>query len=528
MDENVDKNFTVIEDELNIALEKIGKDEKLDASEGSVDEKISSLTVQDLLKELKTDEFEKIYITTAAQSNSSNKDFMNDDNINQVQNFAEYQLSKMKSNQKVDEITKNKLKSASNFYLIPHNVYQRYNVGNNEQTKMVNFYTVNDTDGYSLYTIIGDNVTMSTSFRNKIEDYLKENYMSEIESGNLEINKIVEHFTPNNINELYEKVCEDYAITMRFLPSRIDEIVNQNGIRKKEANEREIDLYENDNLLESNKVQLRDSIENKEDNTFTKMENEKDNINNNIEKKKTSEKDEKDEKGSLEGDYIQKIAKLNHVSPLVVNTRVVKNLPKIEEDLGIHLQRKKYPEGVIAVRIPYKLSYRTFLVDPSTGLTIDGKGILDRRPGRLYDYDEIEDYFRFKLRSGSDGGKNGKPLKYDEGRSYTTYIDEHGDVKEKKFVNNGKKQDMLREERERYLTEVEEVDRKLSDAIEEYQKNATSENYKKVKDIIQEKVDIDNKYNALDEQKEITKETKDNTEKVIQKDLDDDNWFPSR
>ena len=425
--------------------------------------------------------------------------------------------------------TKDSLKSASNFYLIPHLVNQRYNVGKDEKVKEINFYTVNDVDGYSLYTIIGDNITLSTGFKNKIENYLKENYMNEIKTGDLKIDEIVEDFTPHNIEELYEKVGDDYSVTMRFLPTRIDEIAKEKGFKEKDIKEKQFNLKENDNLVENNKINLNykveDSIEKEE---VDKQDNYEENEHTNIEKKK-EDREEKEEINELaKYNYIERIAKMNHVNPAVVNTRVIKNLSKVEEDLGIHLQQKKYPFGVIAVRLPYKLGYRTFLVDPTTCMTIDGKGVLDGRPGKFYDYDEIEDYFRYRLRSGEDGGDAGKPLKYDERRSYTTYIDEHGDVKEKKFINNGKKQDMLREERERYLIEVEEIDRRLADAIEEYQKNANNENYKKVKDIIQEKFNIDNKYNALDNQREVTEETKNNTERIIQKDLDDDNWFPSR
>ena len=87
---------------------------------------------------------------------------------------------------------------------------------------------------------------------------------------------------------------------------------------------------------------------------------------------------------------------------------------------------------------------------------------------------------------------------------------------------------MLREERERYLAEVAEADQRLKEAIDEYQKHATRENYIKVRDIIQEKVEIDNRYNALDEQREITKETKENTERTIGREIDDDDgWFPA-
>ena len=93
---------------------------------------------------------------------------------------------------------------------------------------------------------------------------------------------------------------------------------------------------------------------------------------------------------------------------------------------------------------------------------------------------------------------------------------------QQKYINNGKKQDMLRDERERYLTEVGEADKRLAEAIEEYQKHSTHENYQKVREIIQQKVDIDNKYNALDEQREVTEKTKENTEYVIGRDLDKD------
>ena len=170
MSDNGEKKYIEIEDELNIALSKIGKETELDNSKVSMDEKISNITVEDLLKELKTDEFEKIYISSAVQSNSFNNE-LND--INKIQNMAEYQLSQMKNEDKIDNKTKDSLKSASNFYLIPHLVNQRYNVGKDEKVKEINFYTVNDVDGYSLYTIIGDNITLSTGFKNKIENYLE-------------------------------------------------------------------------------------------------------------------------------------------------------------------------------------------------------------------------------------------------------------------------------------------------------------------------------------------------------------------
>ena len=533
MPENNERRFLEVEDELNEALKGIGNNIKLEDydNSNSIDEKISEITVQDLLNELKTDEFEKVYITTAAQSNLVNKDLKIEGNVDKIQNLAEYQLSQMSKDEKINEQAKDKLKSASNFYLIPHTVNQRYSVGNAEQSKMVDVYTVNDVEGYSLYTIIdANNISISSSFKEKIKKYLEENYLYEIESGDLSVNEVVEHFTPHDINELYSKVEDDHPITMRFLPLRIDEFVRTKGIEEKDYGINDVDFEEYDDLSEENKVSLRDkpedNLKNEDDKILDKTKD-SDEI---IKEGKSIKIDEKENEiqETPRESYIERIAKLNNVSPAVVNTRVIENFEKIEEDTGIHLKGRYARGGVVAVRIPYKLGYRTFLVEKDTGLTIDSHGALDRRPGKFYDYDEIQEYFRFSFRSGSDGGENGKPLRYDENRDYTTYIDEHGDVKEQKYINNGKEIDMSREERQRYLTEVSEIDKRLSQAIEEYQKHATHENYQKVKDIIKEKVNIDNKYNALYEQREITEKTKENTEKVIQKDLDDDDdWFPS-
>lgn len=527
MSENNRGSFLEIEDELNEALKGIGRDIKLEND--SIDEKVSAITVQDLLEELKTDEFEKIYIATSSQSNSVNKQTNID--VDKMQNLAEYQLSQMKQDDTIDVDARDKLKSAANFYLIPHIVEQKYSVGNVDKSKMINVYTVNDTEGYSLYTIIDNkNINISSSFRSRIEKYLRDNYSDEISSGNLDIDEVIEYFTPHSIEELYSKVENDHPVTMRFLPMRIDEFVETKGLEPKEFGINEVDLEEYDDLSEENKVSLRDQpeddLEKETDETLDKTEE----ANGIVKDGKSIKVDEKEKQiqEPLKESYIERIAKLNNVSPAVVNTRVVENFEKVEEDTGIHLKGKYARGGVVAVRIPYKLGYRTFLVEKDTGLTIDGKGTLDRRPGKLYDYDEIEEYFRFKLTNGKDGGENGKPLRYDESRDYTTYVDEYGDVKKEKFINNGKKIDMNREERQRYLTEVGEIDKRLSEAIEEYQKKSTHENYQKVKDLIQEKVNIDNKYNALDNQRELTKETMENTEKAIGRDLDeDDDWFPS-
>lgn len=527
------KSFVEIEDELNSALSRIGE-----KREENYDDKISAITVQELLENLKIDEFEKMYITTAVQSNSPINEAIPEEKMEQVKTLAEYELLNRNKNEVLQEDEQEKLKSASNFYLIPHTVNQRVSIGSSEQNKSVDLWTVNDVEGYSLYTVIDDNnITVSSGFVQKIKQYLQDNYPTEIENGKLNVDEIVDSWTPNSMSDLYQMLGNERILSMRFLPDRIDEFVEQKGIvsvsqkkRSNEIGEREEFLEERDNLAEENKIRIKNQEKNKDENNELEENEDDEEV---VEEKSVGNRKEKaiEEREVPENvhveSYIERIARMNHVSPTVVNTRIVENFEKVEEDTGIPL-RRRYPRGeVVAVRIPYKLSYRTFLVEKSTGLTIDGKGRKDPRTGKLYDFDEIEDYFRYRLRSGEDGGKTGKPLRYDEGRDWTTFIDSDGRLKEKKYINNKGKLDMLRDERERYLAEVSEADQRLKDAIDNYQKNATHENYKKVREIVKLKVAIDNKYNALDEQRSVTRETLENTEKIIKKDLDDDDWFPA-
>lgn len=482
------------------------------------DERVASLTVQDLLEQLKTDEFEKIYITTAIQDSSKNKEEIPEERISQIKTLAEFQLEQMLANMEVSKEEQDKLKEASNYYMVPHTVIQRVNSGNEEQTREVDLYTVNDVEGNSLYNIVDNQyVTMSSSFAEKIKAYLKENYSAEIQSGVLNPDEVIEHFTPESMDEMYELLGSSDTISIRFISSRIDEFARTKGIEKPEQ-ERDI-AKEEERTIEQPEDE-KDEAQNEEE----ENEIEEDEIADEDERTVGAEEEEQEEPVVVES-YIEKIARLNHVKPAVVNTRVIENFEKVEEDTGIQL-RGIYQRGdVVAVRIPYKLGYRTFLAEKSTGMSIDKNGRRDRSP-KLRDIDEIEDYFRYKLRDGQDGGETGKPLRDDEGRDYTTYIDENGNISQQKYINNGSKEDMLREERQRYLAEVSEADERLKMAIEDYQKMPTRENYIKVRDIIKEKVEIDNRYNALDEQREITEKTKENTERVIERDLDDDDWFP--
>ena len=112
MEDNKRKSFLEIEDDLDIALGKIGQNLKIEEKE----DRSSAVTVQELLQELKIDEFEKIYITTSVQANSNNKVVVPEEQMGKVKNLAEYQLMQRSQNEEINQEDKEKLKSASNFY----------------------------------------------------------------------------------------------------------------------------------------------------------------------------------------------------------------------------------------------------------------------------------------------------------------------------------------------------------------------------------------------------------------------------
>ena len=86
---------------------------------------------------------------------------------------------------------------------------------------------------------------------------------------------------------------------------------------------------------------------------------------------------------------------------------------------------------------------------------------------------------------------------------------------------------VLIEERERYIADVNEVNMALQDAIEDYQKTATHDNWLKVREIMKERIDIDRKYRikerGFDNQKNATIETmKSSVENSTHHCIDDD------
>ena len=215
-DNNDGRNFVEIEDELNQALGKIGKNKEFSEF---VEDRVQALTVQELLEQIRIDEFEKIYIATVARSSSHSYVQVPEDKMDEVKTLAEYQLEQRESGELVSGAEQSKLKNASNFYIIPHTVQQKYSVGNTEQIKSMDIYTINDVEGHSLYTIIDNqSISMTKSFEDYIKKYLHKHYPMAISAGELKEDEVIEYFTPHNIEDMYKMLSDDKIISMRFLP----------------------------------------------------------------------------------------------------------------------------------------------------------------------------------------------------------------------------------------------------------------------------------------------------------------------
>ena len=61
-----ERPFLDAEDAVNEAFQRMGKNVKI-SDDQNIDEKIAAITVEDLLKELETNEFEKLYIASASR-----------------------------------------------------------------------------------------------------------------------------------------------------------------------------------------------------------------------------------------------------------------------------------------------------------------------------------------------------------------------------------------------------------------------------------------------------------------------------
>ena len=186
----------------------------------------------------------------------------------------------------------------------------------------------------------------------------------------------------------------------------------------------------------------------------------------------------------------------------------------------------------MAVRIPKLVGGdRLYLANTKTGERIE------IREKHRENIEDVEQIFKYKWRPGLDTLSSMKSPKEKDGQiTYMTYVDKNGNLKEARYINNGKQIDLSIEERERYLAEAREADKVLRDAIEEHEKTPTLESHLRVKDAMQKRVAVDKKYDVLEKQKEVSKDSILNSKEMVEDndgksfsrahDDEDDEWGP--
>ena len=220
--------FFELEDELDDALQRVGIKEQFRGPETSQEDPEAVITIQDLLKELEIDRFERIYIATATTQNAKiQEDLTTDEALDKISTLAEYKLKKMGEKQTLDqpvaEQDQEAMKKAANYYIIPHHVKQNYMVGSQEVSKEVEVLTIHDVEGNNLYQMIDENnVSISNSLKSRIEDYLNQTYKKEVDEERIRVDDVIETFTPDNMDQVMAMV-ESGDMSLRNITDRIDE-----------------------------------------------------------------------------------------------------------------------------------------------------------------------------------------------------------------------------------------------------------------------------------------------------------------
>lgn len=474
------------------------------------------------------DQFEKLYALTSAKANAasviSDKTF-DDNDFDKIGTLAQYKVEHREmfrdENQKVQE-------QDENFYVIPRKVVYKVRNGNEDVELIKEMHVLNDSAGNGLYTIMEDGkVEKTKELKDEIE-FAKFRYAKEISAGKLTHEDFDKLFEFETIDQVVDAIEKD-GLSLKKVQEMVNDMVVARGLKPKviagyqEERDAAVAKKRDDD-------EPQEELEPPEDEDKVQEEEpdeERDDESRDDDGRDITDDEEEVDKTEQEAiaagvdiGMIEQIAQKYQCKPSQINIRKIEDYEKVQEDTGLNL--RAYRGRVIAVRINYGFQQRYYLMDSVT---------LERFETHKLDngsIEEVQDYFKYPTRQGEDG----RPLRNDEGRSHITYLDENGNVKEMKYINNGRSDDMLREERQRYIAEVSKVNVELQRAIEVYQKDVTQENWLRVKDAMQARVEIDRKYRIkerqFDNQKENTigvlRETIDETEKV--KDIDDDEWGP--
>ena len=438
-------------------------------SEGDVQRSFENEIISLSYDDVRIDDFEKLYAITSAKLNA--KSMFDDDaydpnDFDEISNFAQFKLDHPEF---FTEETKSPNQNDMQFYNIPIHVKM-----NGEKVKCTSLIDIN---GNGLYVILPDGkVVPSTEFK-KLTDI-----QTFVDAGALTDEEVQRLLNGGESIAEIAKLIENDELDILLIREKAMAMVREKGLDPeailKEA--REKDLAKDEKEEET----LEEEISEEEE----KGEEEKD------EGELEEEAIEDAERAGFSFDILQAIAAQKGCKVHQIRLRELYREDIIKERIGKDFRADR---GRLAIaRITYGFKEEMVIVDKTNGMI--------KVDNRKHDH-ELEDL----VPKWPHGTK--MPIKKDEGRSYISYLDDNGVVKETKFLNNGKKIDMTKDERERFIAEVALADKELSEAIKEYQKVDPSkqpdlalEKWKDVSKAMARRVALDRKYDALRNQRDVT------------------------
>jgi len=505
--------------QINELLKGIGRNDNEEIDESQLQEENEEMDV-----------FEKMYIFTSASSNSQEmagknktplirEEDLPENGYDSISTFSEY---KEEHQRLLEEENRGKNLNDSNYYIIPQTIRKGENV-----TSRID--VVVDALGNNLYVIMENGKVFPTNQLLKEISEATERYSEEINSGRIAPNEIESLFLFEDVDSLSAAI-KDNSLNLEDVQEKVDDYVEDLGIEKKPVSykrmpEPSVTYKGTENETKENRDIAKDekeAEEKKEEQEEDKAQEEESMVGSQ-EELEEEEKD-KDKKDSELTTISERLSKKLGCKAWQIDYRWIQDYQKLKEDTGLHITEGEKGD-ILAVRVNYQYRQnKYYILNAKTGELLQ-----NRREISDGNIPEVQDYFWRKNRKGENVAR---PLRNDEGRSYITEVEQDGGIKERKFVNNGKEDDMLREERERYIADVNEANKELSDAIQSYEKSGTREDWTKVQDAMKRRVEVDMKYHikerGLEEQKDATIDTLENIrrkDKEREKEDDDERYL---
>ena len=413
----------------------------------------------------KIDDLERLFAITSAKLNASSmldEESYEPEEFDEISNFAQFKLD---NPEYFEGNVRNATQRDTSFYMIP-----KYVKINGKKTKCK---AIIDSNGNGLYIILPDGTAIPSNELREltgIQTFVEAGVLTDEEAQMLLKGG-------QDVNEIGDMIQND-ELDIVLIGEKAKAMVKAKGLDPekilKEARERD--------LPEDKKKEEETSLEEQSEQKEEKEE-----------QKELSEQELEDaakedaERAGISFDILQIIAAQKGCKVHQIRFRELYRHDIIQERIGKKFEEHKGNLGI--ARISYGFREEMIIIDKTTGNILHD----DRRNDH-----ELEDLVP-KWPHGTR-----MPIKKDEGRSYISYINKDGVVKETKFLNNGKYIDMAKDERERFIVEVQAINKELSEAISQYEKNNTMDNWKKVRDAMAKRVAVDRKYDVLKNQREVT------------------------